>query len=150
MKPRNKTVSLRSKRFRASSSRKLEREQKKGMKGEREGSEGTKRFLPLPFFLLPLQISRYNSTGNACYAGLTPLWRSLSMTASLTPANMHEIGGKIITGNWAGTLCGSSCGGGDSWAVKSPGVGTKKQCKCPVLLQLCNIFHWSHSRGVPF
>ena len=26
--------------------------------------------LPLPFFfLLPLQISRYNSTGNACYAG---------------------------------------------------------------------------------
>ena len=24
-------------------------------------------------------------------------------------------------------------GGGDSWAVKSPGVGTKKEGKCPVL-----------------
>ena len=41
------------------------------------------------------------------------------MTASLTPANMHEIGGNIITGNGAwqpslnviskGTSCGSSC-----------------------------------------
>ena len=46
--------SLRSKRFRASSSRKLEREQKKEFSF---------------FFLLPFQISRYNSTGNACYAG---------------------------------------------------------------------------------
>ena len=42
--------SLRSKRFRASSSRKLGRE------------------LSI-FFLLPLQISRYNSNGNAYYAG---------------------------------------------------------------------------------
>ena len=31
-------------------------------------------------------------------------------------------------------------GGGDSWAVKSPGVGTKKEGKCPVLRQHCNIF----------
>ena len=30
-------------------------------------------------------------------------------------------------------------GGGDSWAVKSPGVGTKKESKCPVLRQHCNI-----------
>ena len=48
------TFSLRSKPFRASSSRKLGREQKKGMTGEGEGSEGTvgfagKRFL----FCLP-------------------------------------------------------------------------------------------------
>ena len=41
-------------------------------------------------------------------------------------------------------------GGGDSWAVKSPGVRTKKEGKCPVLRQLCNIFQWSHSRVVPF
>ena len=41
-------------------------------------------------------------------------------------------------------------GGGDSWAVKSPGVRTKKEGKCPVLHQLCNIFQWSHSRVVPF
>ena len=40
--------------------------------------------------------------------------------------------------------------GGDSWAVKSPGVGTKKESKCPVLRQHCNTFHWSHSRRVPF
>ena len=37
--------------------------------------------------------------------------------------------------------------GGDSWAVKT---GTKKEGKCPVLRQHCNIFHWSHSRIVPF
>ena len=36
--------------------------------------------------------------------------------------------------------------GGDFWAVKSPGVGSKKKGKCPVLRQHCNIFHWSHSR----
>ena len=40
--------------------------------------------------------------------------------------------------------------GGDSWAVKSPGVGTKKEGKCPVLCQHCNIFHWSHGRITPF
>ena len=40
--------------------------------------------------------------------------------------------------------------GGDSWAVKSPGVRTKKEGKCPVLRQHCNIFHWSHSQIVPF
>ena len=31
-------------------------------------------------------------------------------------------------------------GGGDSSAVKSPGMRTKKEGKCPVLRQLCNIF----------
>ena len=31
-------------------------------------------------------------------------------------------------------------GGGDSWAVKSPGMGTKKKDKCPVLRQYCNFF----------
>ena len=41
-------------------------------------------------------------------------------------------------------------GGGDSWAGKSPGVGTKKEGKCPVLRQQCNIFYWSHSPIVPF
>ena len=41
-------------------------------------------------------------------------------------------------------------GTGDSWAVKSPGMGTKKEGKCPVLRQHCNIFHRSHSQGVPF
>ena len=41
-------------------------------------------------------------------------------------------------------------GGGDSWAVKSPAVGMKKEGKCPVPRQHCNIFHWSHSRVVPF
>ena len=52
-------VSLRSKRFLASSSTKLGREQKKkGITGEEEGNEGTSSPLPLPlppfFFLLPL------------------------------------------------------------------------------------------------
>ena len=32
-------------------------------------------------------------------------------------------------------------GGGDTWAVKSPGVGTKEEDNCPVLRQHCNIFH---------
>ena len=41
-------------------------------------------------------------------------------------------------------------GGGDSWAVKSPGMGTKKEGKCPVLRQHCNIFHWSHSQTCHF
>ena len=41
-------------------------------------------------------------------------------------------------------------GGRDSWAVKYPGVGTRKEGKCPVLRQHCNIFHWSHSRIMPF
>ena len=40
--------------------------------------------------------------------------------------------------------------GGDFEAVKSPGAGTKKEGKCPVLRQRCNIFHWSNSRVVPF
>ena len=31
-----------------------------------------------------------------------------------------------------------------------PGVGTKKEGKCPVLRQHCNIFHCSHSQIVPF
>ena len=74
MKPRNKTVSLRrlrSKRFRSSSSRKLEREQKKEWRRKGRGVKEPYQAVPPPsiFFLLPLQISRYNSTGNACYAG---------------------------------------------------------------------------------
>ena len=40
--------------------------------------------------------------------------------------------------------------GGDSWAVKSPGVGTRKGGKCPILHQHHNIFHWLHSRIMPF
>ena len=40
--------------------------------------------------------------------------------------------------------------GGDSWAVKSPRVGTRKEGKCPILHQHHNIFHWSHSRIMPF
>ena len=39
---------------------------------------------------------------------------------------------------------------GDPWAVKSPGVGTKKEGEFPVLRQHCNIFHWLHSRVVPW
>ena len=31
-------------------------------------------------------------------------------------------------------------GGGDSWAVESPGMGTKKEGKCAVLRQHCNLF----------
>ena len=40
--------------------------------------------------------------------------------------------------------------GGDSWAVKSPRVGTRKEGKCPILHQHHNIFHWLHSRIMPF
>ena len=40
--------------------------------------------------------------------------------------------------------------GGDSWAVKSPGVGTRKEGKCPILHQHHNIFHWLHSQIMPF
>ena len=40
--------------------------------------------------------------------------------------------------------------GWDSWAVKYPKVGTKKDGKCPVLRQHGNIFHWLHSRIVRF
>ena len=43
---------------------------KREMTGEGEGREGFLFSLPLPFhfLLLPLQLSRYNSTGKACYA----------------------------------------------------------------------------------
>ena len=63
---------LRSKRFHASSSRKLVRQQKrKGITEEGEKSFFSPLPFPLPFFffLLPLQRSRNNSIGNACYAG---------------------------------------------------------------------------------
>ena len=39
---------------------------------------------------------------------------------------------------------------GDPWAVKSPGVRTKKEGKFPVLRQHCNIFHSLQSRVVPW
>ena len=39
---------------------------------------------------------------------------------------------------------------GNPWAVKSPGVGAKKEGKFPVLRQHCNVFHWLHSRVVPW
>ena len=64
--------SLRSKRFRASSSRTLGQERKKEEwrgRGRGEKVSSSPLPLPLPFFLLPIQLSRYNSTGNACYAG---------------------------------------------------------------------------------
>ena len=35
-------------------------------------------------------------------------------------------------------------------SVKSSGVGTQKEGKCPVHRQHCNIFHWPHSRVVTF
>ena len=35
-------------------------------------------------------------------------------------------------------------------SVKSPGVGTQKEGKCPVHCQHYNIFHWPHSRVVTF
>ena len=38
--------------------------------------------LPLPIFLLPLQLSRYNSTGNACYAGYPELFFRVSAAFS--------------------------------------------------------------------
>ena len=55
----------------ASGSARVRRENWNESKKRNEGGG----FPPLPspspfhFFLLPLQISRYNSTGNACYAG---------------------------------------------------------------------------------
>ena len=64
--------SLRSKRFRASSSRTLGQERKKEEwrgRGRGEKVSSSPLPLPLPFFWLPLQLSRYNSTGNACYTG---------------------------------------------------------------------------------
>ena len=73
--------SLRSKRFRASSSRKLGPEQKIVMRGRRRGEmeriigfEGKSfLFFPPPLHsilnLLSPQLSRNNSIGNACYAG---------------------------------------------------------------------------------
>ena len=51
------------------------RRQRERQKRNDGGGVGERRFplLPSPspfqFFLLPLQLSRYNSTGNACYAG---------------------------------------------------------------------------------
>ena len=35
-------------------------------------------------------------------------------------------------------------------SLKSSGVGTQKEGKCPVHRQHCNIFHWPHSRVVTF
>ena len=57
----------------------------------------------------------------------------------LTPVNYHYF-----------SLGWQTPRGGDSRAVKSPGVVMKKEGKYPVLRQHCNIFHWSHRQGVPF
>ena len=56
----------------------------------------------------------------------------------LTPGHYH-----FLCLGWQIPRCGVS------WAVKSPAVGTKKEGKCPVIHQHCNIFHWSHNRIVP-
>ena len=58
---------------------------------------------------------------------------------------------RLTPGHWHFFCLGWQIpGGGNSWAVKSPGVGTKKEGKFPVLCQHCNIFHWSQSRITPF
>ena len=67
-------ISLRCKRFRASSSRMLGWEQKRGQewKGRRWGEKETSYPLPSSFFhfvLLSFQLWRNDSIGNACYAG---------------------------------------------------------------------------------
>ena len=63
-------TSLRSNRFRASSSRKLGREQKKGMTGEGKGREGGDLFFPtLPRSIFFFFRSRSNPIVNACHAG---------------------------------------------------------------------------------
>ena len=58
-----------------------------------------------------------------------------SFPPALPPFHLLPQGTGIF---WA--LDGKFPWGGDFWAVKSPGVGTKKENKCPVPRQLCNIF----------
>lgn len=55
------TTSLRSKRFRASSFRKLGREQKIGIKGEREGRKGSLLPSHSPFFNIFVAISKFHA-----------------------------------------------------------------------------------------
>ena len=61
-----------------------DKSKKKKNEGEGEWSEGTSSLfpLPLPFFLLPLQLSRYYSTGNAWATSKLPWTRSRSHSMS--------------------------------------------------------------------
>ena len=60
----------------------------------------------------------------------------------------------LTPGHWHFVYLGWQIpGGGDSWAVKSPGVGTKIEGKCPVSLWFKGLFTWSggpQSSGVDF
>lgn len=94
-KRRNRTLqsSLMSKQASPREFARLAREQERGMKGERGGGKAketpifpsTSTF-DLPFLLPSLQLSRNNSIGNACFAGLlqrdyaSPLWQTEEIT----------------------------------------------------------------------
>ena len=89
--------SLRSKRFRASSSRTLEQERKKEEwrgRGRGEKVSSSPLPLPLPFFLLPLELSRYNSTGKACYAGY--FGRALRFFLYISLQSLHDCDVKLF------------------------------------------------------
>ena len=90
----------------------------------------------------------YDNVWSVTFCTQNPCWTTFSFTIfitfnasvnsacaqpppppGLTPGHLHFLG-----------LGWKIPGGGDFWAVKSPGVGTKKENKCPVLHQpLCEM-----------
>ena len=96
MVTRYDAISLRSKRFRASSSRKLRREQKKGMTGEGEGKKETLALKPHEFEKLR---SPTNAASDWCGAGSVDY---LALETSIKPGILCLRASQI----WFHLICG--------------------------------------------
>ena len=105
-----------------------------------------------PWYFEPVQGSKIVGKGDRKQHSEKTAWRLADelMHQSIPPAPRPPPRGWPPGISIFFSLDGKFPGGGDSWAGKSPGVGTKKEGKCPVLRQQCNIFYWSHSPIVPF
>ena len=105
-----------------------------------------------PWYFEPVQGSKIVGKGDRKQHSEKTAWRLADelMHQSIPPALRPPPPGWPPGISIFFALDGKFPGGGDSWAGKSPGVGTKKEGKCPVLRQQCNIFYWSHSPIVPF
>ena len=93
------------------------------------------RNCPKVRYNLQLNVIRgdYNITDKQIHISIH-MHQSISPAPSAAPPPLQLTPGLGILG-W------QIPGGGDFWAVKFPGVGTRKEDKFPVLRQHCNIFH---------
>ena len=90
----------------------------------------------------------YDNVWSVTFCTQNPCWTTFSFTIFITfNASVNSACAQpppppgLTPGHWHFLGLGWKIpGGGDFWAVKSPGVGTKKENKCPVLHQpLCEM-----------